>query len=245
MIENNEKPIILVVVTFFLAMTLVYIAFFRTQWNLFSHTDSSTETNATDVMNTLLAQTHTGDMNLSGTLNERIDLSKVQWSEIVSTWTWDDSISLPQTPSSAMTSWKQKSQSIENLKVWYWPIEIADTLWLSVKESFIDTGNTYYAYLGTGNLDTLAATVRRLWWNVLAIETEKDILKNMLRGDRIFFVNIPGTTFVRQPTEQKLLVVMIVMIGDDKWLVSTKINRYYASKAIMKKIFEQLYWKSL
>ena len=31
MMQNNEKPIILVVVTFFLAITLVYIAFFRFQ----------------------------------------------------------------------------------------------------------------------------------------------------------------------------------------------------------------------
>jgi hypothetical protein len=122
---------------------------------------------------------------------------------------------------------------------------MASTLWLSVQESFVDTWSTYYAYLGTGSLDNLAATVRRLWWNVLAIETENDINKNLLRWDRILFVNIPGTTFVRQPTEQKLLVVMIVVINNDKWLIEAKVDRYYASKLFMKSTFEQLYGKSL
>jgi hypothetical protein len=39
--EQNEKPIILVIVTFFLAMTLVYIAFFRTQPGLGLNIDTT------------------------------------------------------------------------------------------------------------------------------------------------------------------------------------------------------------
>jgi hypothetical protein len=39
--EQNEKPIILVIVTFFLAMTLVYIAFFRTQPGLGLETNTT------------------------------------------------------------------------------------------------------------------------------------------------------------------------------------------------------------
>ena len=80
---------------------------------------------------------------------------------------------------------------------------------------------------------------------MLAIETENDINKNLLRWDRVLFINIPQVTFVRQPTEQKLLVAMVVIIDDDKWIIEAKIDRYYAAKPFMKKIFEQLYWKKL
>jgi hypothetical protein len=247
--DHNEKPIILVIVTFFLAMTLVYIAFFRTQQTTdILPTSMSWDVtvswwNISELMSWLIAWASTGTLDLSWTLNERIDLSVLNntgsWINTTGNiWvSWYQEWSLP--------IWKNKIQVNKNLKIWYGAVDVANMLWLSVKEAFVDTWSTYYAYLGTGTLDTLSATVRRLWWNVLAIETENDINKNLLRWDRILFVNIPKTTFVRQPTEQKLLVVMIVVIDNDKWLIEAKVDRYYASKLFMKSVFEQLYWKSL
>lgn len=240
--DHNEKPIILVVVTFFLALTLVYIAFFRTQWSPVVD-DNSTDSDMTSLMSGLLAGVNSWSMNLSWTLNEWIELwnsnswSSISGSNITDTWSlilsWD------------AISWRTKSASISGIKSWFGSISIAELLWLSVQDAFIDTGSIKYGYLGTGSLDNLAATVRRLWWNVLAIETENDINKNLLRWDRILFINIPQVTFVRQPTEQKLLVAMIVIIGDDKWIIEAKIDRYYSSKKFMKTFFEQLYWKTL
>ena len=241
--DHNEKPIILVVVTFFLALTLVYIAFFRTQPVSDSWNDVNVDTAA--LMSWLLNSTSTTwTMNLSWTLDEWIELSSSasnSWNSstwlIISSWNniwnWSDK------------SWKEKANWIQWIKPWFGSIAIAELLWLSVKDAFIDTWSIQYWYLWTGGLDDLAATVRRLWWNVLAIETENDINKNLLRWDRILFINIPQVTFVRQPTEQKLLVAMIVIIGDDKWIIEAKIDRYYSSKKFMKTFFEQLYWKTL
>ena len=48
--EQNEKPIILVIVTFFLAMTLVYIAFFRTQPGLGLNTDTTLSGDTSSLM---------------------------------------------------------------------------------------------------------------------------------------------------------------------------------------------------
>ncbi len=247
--EHNEKPIILVIVTFFLAMTLVYIAFFRTQPELLDNTTPDAIVDPS-LMSGLISQVNTGTLNLSWTLDEWIDLSA--WSTPplsglawISTWVSTGNRNTISTPPSSSLSWKDKATTVSWIKPRYGSISMAELLWLSVKEAFVDTWSIQYGYLGTGSLDTLASTVRRLWWNVLAIETENDISKNLLRWDRILFINIPQVTFVRQPTEQKLLVAMVVIIDNDKWLIEAKIDRYHASKKFMKSFFEQLYWKKL
>jgi hypothetical protein len=38
---------------------------------------------------------------------------------------------------------------------------------------------------------------------------------------------------------------MVIVIDNDKWIIEAKIDRYYAAKPFMKKIFEQLYSKKL
>jgi len=240
--EQNEKPIILVIVTFFLAMTLVYIAFFRMQPWLLDSTNTDTVIDTT-LMSWLIDKVNTWNLNLSWTLDEWIDLSV--WTPL-SWWVWvSTSGSSVSSNLLSSVSWKDKASKVSWIKPWYGSISIAELLWLSVQEAFVDTWSIQYGYLGTGSLDTLASTVRRLWWNVLAIETENDISKNLLRWDRVLFINIPQVTFVRQPTEQKLLVVMVIVIDNDKWIVESKIARYYSSKIFMKTFFEQLYWKKL
>ena len=243
--NNNEKPIILVVVTFFLAITLVYIAFFRLQ-------DPDPITNNDADLN---IATGTWDMSgniLSGVLDEWITLwtQNNTWS-ISSGWTINKTGTalltglLAWNTSNANSSWKDKISKISGIKPWYGAIEIVQLLWLSVTDSFVDTWSIQYGYLGTWNMDWLANNVRRLWWNVLAIETENDIIKNALRWDRILFINIPQVTFVREPTEQKLLVAMIVTIDSDKRIIRAPVKSYYVAKWFMKSVFEQLYGKTL
>lgn len=243
--NNNEKPIILVVVTFFLAITLVYIAFFRVQ-------DPAPITNIPDSNTDIGTWTLSGNI-LSGVLDEWISLWNRNWSWITTSgsntsisWTslltgllaWSNL-------SNSSPSWKDKISKISWIKPRYWAIEIVQLLWLSVTDAFVDTWSIQYAYLGTGNMDWLANNVRRLWWNVLAIETENDIIKNALRWDRILFINIPQVTFVREPTEQKLLVAMIVTIDSDKRIIRAPVKSYYVAKPFMKSVFEQLYGKTL
>ena len=127
----------------------------------------------------------------------------------------------------------------------YGSLKVAPIVWLSTQTAYVDntsgTGSIIYAYLGTGGLGTLPESVRRLWWNVLAIETQNDIIKNALRWDRVLFINIPNVTFVRVPTEERVHVAMIVYIGSDIRLIESPIDRYHSSKAIMKSLFEHLY----
>ena len=252
--EQNEKPIILVIVTFFLAMTLVYIAFFRTQPWLESSTNSIVPTNMTGDSSLLMSWLLTNIRPLTWNLTTSwvwINQQSASWSVLSwSTFSWS---TIPVSGNSLSTVkpnqwwywWQNNISTVSWIKPRYGSIGMAELLWLPIKEAFVDSWSIKYGYLGTGNLDTLASTVRRLWWNVLAIETENDINRNWLRWDRVLFVNIPRVTFVSLPTEKKLLVAMVVIVGEDRRIIEAKIDRYYASKQTMKQIFEQLYWKKL
>ena len=230
MTTSNEKPIILVIVTFFLALILVYVVYFRVQ----SAKDASWQDN-----DSMLTQSWSQFSSTSfDTSWASQDTNSFQsWSST----SWDSIIA--QTLSPLET--KIRELSTWGIKPLYAAISVADQLWLTIKTAFTDQVWIQYWYIGTWSLDELAPTVRRLWWNVLAIETRNDIMSNLLRWDRVAFVNIPGTTFVQQQwVEQKLLVAMIVTMGEDRWFIQSPIDQYYAQKANMKSYFEKLYDKT-
>jgi hypothetical protein len=238
--DQNEKPTILVIVTLFLAMTLVYIVFFRVETS-----EMSSDGTDKDISIPLTGNNNKDwSWSISWIIDQRVN---IWWTNTgTNTTTIDTDTTIIKTwYSTPWLLWKDKIDDMKFLKSRYGSIEIAELLWLSIKEAFTDTGWIQYGYLWSGELDSLSSTVRRLWWNVLAIEKENDIIKNLLRWDRILFINIPQVTFVRLPTEQKIHVAMIVIIGKDKWIIRAPTDRYYTSKKIMKSIFEQLYLKKL
>lgn len=226
MTTSNEKPIILVVVTFFLALVLVYIVYFRVQW--------SKNANTTDITTTPVTQS--GSQFASSNF-----------------WTWDTgqdtsnfNINTGTVEVGDLTPLEQKIRELSSrgIRPWYASITVAEQLGLAIDFAFTDEFGIQYGYLGTWLNIELAPVVRRLWWNVLAIQTRNDIVSNLLRWDRISFVNIPGTTFVQQQwTEQRLLVAMIVDMDGDRRFVQSTIDQYYAHKADMKAHFESLYNK--
>ncbi|AKH32465.1 hypothetical protein XF24_00100 [candidate division SR1 bacterium Aalborg_AAW-1] len=230
MTTSNEKPIILVIVTFFLALILVYVVYFRVQ--------SAKDVSGQDDDSML---TQSGSQ-FSSTSFDTSGASQDTNSFQSGSSTSGDSI-IAQTLSPLET--KIRELSTGGIKPLYAAISVADQLGLTIKTAFTDQVGIQYGYIGTGSLDELAPTVRRLGGNVLAIETRNDIMSNLLRGDRVAFVNIPGTTFVQQQgVEQKLLVAMIVTMGEDRWFIQSPIDQYYAQKANMKSYFEKLYDKT-
>lgn len=221
MTDSHEKPIILVVITFFLALILVYVVYFRLQEN--KEIDTSWDKNP-------ITQT---------------------WSQFASSnlWTGDQEVVTQWTGDVIVADLSPLELAIRNLasdgiKPWYAPLSVAEQLDISIQTAFTDSTWILYGYLGTGTQNELAGRVRKLWWNVLAIETRNDILSNLLRWDRVLFVNIPGITFVQQQwIEQRLLVAMIVYMGEDRWFIQLPVAQYYAHKADMKSHFEKLYNK--
>lgn len=218
MTTSNEKPIILVVVTFFLALILVYVVYFRVQ----NAKENSQNPSTTPTV------TWSGSQFASTDLWEISGHNEITSGDIVVV----DNLS----------PMEQKIRTITTIKPRYAKISVADELGIDIRYSFSDEWGIQYWYLWTGlNID-LAPVVRRLWWTVLAIQTRNDIMKNLLRWDRILYINIPGTTFVQQWwIEQKLLVVMIVDMGEDRWFIQIPFDQYYAHKEDMKKHFESLY----
>ena len=218
MTTSNEKPIILVVITFFLALTLVYIVYFRLQDSKNTVWDDVTVTQSWSQF----ASSNLGTWNIQQNLS------------------WDSIIAKDLSP----LELKIRDLSIDGLKPWYASLSVAQQLDIPITTAFTDKVWILYGYLWTGTQNDLADRVRRLWWNVLAIETRNDILSNLLRWDRVLFVNIPGITFVQQQwIEQRLLVAMIVYMGDDIWFIQSPVDQYYGHKADMKSHFEKLYDK--
>lgn len=256
--DRTEKPIIFAIMTLFLTFVVVYMVFFRNQWDDVSLSLSS----LADTWTNLAANTWT---------NKEISDSMSSWltTNIVSSWLLDWSWSFlswninadeegrvslwsssPAITGSASNdqSWelKKRLSTVSGVSLWYNSIKMAETLALDVKFAFTDTGNIVYAYLGTGSRETSNEIIKRLWWNSVEIETENDIIKNLLRWDRVTFINIPSVTFVRKwTTEQKLLVTMVIEIGEDKRLIQSPFDRYHSGKKRMKTIFEILYGKIL
>lgn len=221
---SNERPVILVVVTFFLALVLVYVVYARVR----------VEKQDADTV-----------VTWSGSQFASIDLTEGDESQYNS---GSDSMTTG-VIALELSPMEQKIRSMQDkgIKPWYSSIKVADLLGLSVQFAFADGTGIHYGYLGTGwVLNELATTVRQMWWNVLEIATKNSIMDNLLRWDRILFVNIPNTTFVQQGSkEQRLLVAMIVQIGDDRRFIQAPIDLYYAHKPDMKAYFEFLYDKAL
>lgn len=272
--HSNEKPIILVVTTLFLAFTLVYMIFFRIRdtsvddstivstgaflsWEVWGSGTVNTDSLISSLLNdtwTLLSWSTFSWSLLTWSQSDRVSLQPGD--SIVSSWSLSSwwAIVKPSTGSSSQTitpildttndnSYRYKRiDTVSGATAWYNSVKIAEVLWLDVQVVFADTGNILYAYLGTGELTTLSPTIKRLQWNILAIDTQIDIVKNWLPWDRVRYINIPQLTFVRKNgIEQKVMVAMIVTIDDDQWLIQAPYDIYHGSKTRMVQIFQQLY----
>ena len=246
--QNNEKPIILAVVTVFLAFTLIYLIFLRS--------GSSTSLEYQDewwswtIIDNTFSWSSIVTWTSSISTNDRVDLRNLSWSQ--STWLSTplpkEDIATDKTISSfdMIANLRKKIDGATGLSLRYNSIKMAEILALDIKVAFSDSSNIQYGYLWTWSIDTITQIVNRLWWNIVAIETENDINTNNLRWDLVLFINIPQVTLTRtNGTEKRLLVAMIVEISNDKRLIQAPFDRYHASKSRMKQIFEQLYGKML
>lgn len=252
--ERTEKPVIFAVITLFITFVIVYVIFFRNEKTLESDGQDTVFTGTVENSWTIIeppsswlnenvvSQTGDGWISLSPWV---VDFS---WDSLVSGEdnTTTGSLPLPTIVPASTSSLQSQVSQLSGVMTRYNSIKMSEVLALSVKFAFVDTGNVLYWYLGTGSIDASDDIIRRLWWNRVEIDTENDINKNLLWWDRVIFVNIPWVTFVRKWTaEQKLLVAMVMEIGEDKRLVQAPFDRYHTSKPRMKLLFEKIYQKFL
>lgn len=137
---------------------------------------------------------------------------------------------------------KVRGMGIQGVKPRYASISVAEQLAIKYQFAFTDEHNIRYAYIGTWISSDLASRIRRLWGDTLALETQNDILSNLLRWNRVQFINIPELTYTTNQGEvEREVVAIIVDIEQDKRFVQAPIDKYYAHKEDMKWYFEYLY----
>jgi hypothetical protein len=129
-------------------------------------------------------------------------------------------------------------------------VRMVELVWLSYASAFqmTDTSGVLYTYI-SGSIDesTLRQTIQRLWWNIVAFDTENDIKVHGLRGDRSRYINIPNVTYtIQQWKEKKLLVWLIVDVSTDDgrtdyWIVQADYAQYVLYKTRIMQHLQDIY----
>jgi len=113
-------------------------------------------------------------------------------------------------------------------KLFYGILESIEKLWIAYKYVLEDKKWIYYIYLWEFKYD-IASITRKLWWSVYTINTEQEILKNKLFGDKVTFVNLPEYN--------NKMVLMFVYIGKEAWLLQVDYKLYHKSKTYLQSLF--------
>jgi hypothetical protein len=112
--------------------------------------------------------------------------------------------------------------------LFYGILESIEKLWIAYKYVLEDKNWIYYIYLWDFKYDVISIA-RKLWWNVYTINTEQEILKNKLFGDKVMFINLPEY--------KNKIVLMLVYIDKDAWLLQVDYKLYYKVKTYLQSLF--------
>ncbi|MCF7834611.1 hypothetical protein K9M48_00950 [Candidatus Gracilibacteria bacterium] len=121
-----------------------------------------------------------------------------------------------------------KINYLSGTQLYYGILESVEKLGISYKYILKDSKNIYYVFLGDNKYDLVDIT-RKLGGNIYAMNTEQEILKNQLFGEKIAFINIPEY--------KNKLVLMLVNIDNQNWLLQLNYDIYHKSKSYLKSLF--------
>ena len=113
-------------------------------------------------------------------------------------------------------------------QLFYGILESIEKLWIAYKYILQDKKWIYYIYLWNIQYD-IASIARKLWWNLYTINTEQEILKNKLFGDKVNFINLPEY--------KNKIVLMLVYIDKEAWLLQVDYKLYHKSKTYLQSLF--------
>ncbi len=112
-------------------------------------------------------------------------------------------------------------------------IDVAEVLGIKYKYALKDAKGIEYLYLGKGLNNDFVAIINQYDWTLHRIDTEYEIKKHELFGERVLFLNLPGY--------HKKVVLMIVKYNDQYWLLSIDYAIYHKSKKYLKDLFNWLH----
>lgn len=224
--QLERKILRLSTVVLFLSLLVIYALFYQVKWTqIRNKTESIVDKNTTQIY------VKSGDeKQLLGSLNlTEIDKEKTKLIENnivtgnITTWivksiSWNILNEIDSNKIKYL-SWTQ---------LFYGILESIEKLWIAYKYILKDEKWIYYVYLWDLNYDVVGIA-RKLWWNVYTINTEQEILKNKLFGDKIMFINLPEY--------KNKIVLMLVYIDKYTWLLQVDYTLYYKSKTYLQNLF--------
>lgn len=203
----DRKIVRLSIVVLVLCILVVYALFYQVKWNnLVNNLNTDQEKDE-------IVKIYVKDWDKK----EQISALNIQDKSLINknnTWNLNDN--------------EVKINYLSWTQLYYWILESVEKLWISYKYILKDSKNIYYVFLWDNKYDLVDIT-RKLWWNIYAMNTEQEILKNQLFGEKIAFINIPEY--------KNKLVLMLVNIDNQNWLLQLNYDIYHKSKSYLKSLF--------
>lgn len=145
------------------------------------------------------------------------------WNIVVSSWT----LPLPKASSGAASQTSRKILSGTTL--YYGEMDFVEKLWISYAYALKDSWTSYFVYMWKELKYDFSNIARKLWGNLYVMNTEQEIIKNKLFGQKIIFINIPEY--------KNKIVLMLAYIDQDIWLIKMDYANYHASKTYLQHLF--------
>lgn len=228
--QLERKILRLSTIVLFLSLLVVYALFYQVKWSQLLNKSESNN----DKLTTRIYVQDGNDKKLVWALNESGIKQNSSWlvknnilTGSVITWnskpvTWNvqnkkDDIKISN--EIKYLSWTQ---------LFYGILESIEQLWIAYKYALEDKKWIYYIYLWDFKSD-VASIARKLWWNIYTINTEQEILKNQLFGDKVTFINLPEY--------KNRIVLILIYIGKEAWLLQVDYKLYHKSKTYLQSLF--------
>ena len=246
----NEKNIVrITMLILFLSLVLVYSVY----WQVSFQSSTDIDTNQRPSQNITKEQASISSTVDETSSEQNIPINNDNSSAITTqTWnafaTWNyDLLNLPWFKN---LTWQEDSSdnSVDKIPDLTWTIAyfddllVTETLWLNYKLILVDLlyPNIYYVYLWnkTPNYKFIA---KQLSWNIYEMSTKVAINQNNLFWDAVTFINIPGTTFIENPSLQRKVVFMALEYKQDNWIIQVPYDKYHKSKKHIQKTFASYY----
>ncbi len=232
--SNQSKVVSMAMIILFLAFIVVYVLFYQIHGKVLSSLFVSTHSETTEnepIPNPSLTIL-SGEKSDADQLAQKMGVEELLWALYSNTAGWD-AIQDSEPIGSASTeivpgTIQQHIEILSGTEMFFGVVEAVDLLDLQPQYLLKDYKDIYYARLDKYPIG-LKSLVQLLGWNLYQMTTEKEIIENVLFGDKITYVNLPEY--------KNILVIMIIELKGEVWLLQIPYPKYHHSKEYLKTLF--------
>lgn len=241
MVDKETKMVKLSILVLCFALIFIYVLWFYVKWDSISQLEKDTANNnvntntATNTATNTTVNTTTSKDEESSPQEQNKNSEQKRWEKEIPTLVIknikkeekkkieekveEEFIPTP-VPERKILSWTQLYDG---------KVEFAEVLGINYKYALKDKKNILFLYLGEWMNNDLVEIANEYKWTIHALDTEYDIKKNELFGDRVLFLNIPEY--------KDKIVLMVVKYKNMYWLISIDYKIYHQSKSYLKSLF--------